>query len=337
MSGKWGITGYVALSVITWGLATDPPLETYNVDRSGLSVSGVSSGAIMASQLHVIYSSKIMGVGLVAGVPFACSGGSLAGLSTCMKVPSLESVATFTALVTTGAFFGNVDATYHMRHDKVFIFSGQQDSVVHPDNGPNIARFYEHFIHDSHNIKKVFNLQTEHCMPTENFGGSCSVLSDTNYLNNCGYNGAFEILNFIYGGHLVRPSSNTALSGELRKFNQAEFFTAPPLTYSFDTTGYIYIPSRCRDKSHKCKLHVALHGCKMGRHYINEDYVRHGGYNEVGELNDVIILYPQVVPIPLNPYGCWDGYGYTGAMFATNKGFQEEGVRRMMRQVMGGW
>lgn len=32
------------------------------------------------------------------------------------------------------------------------------------DNGPNIARFYEHFIHDSHNIKKVFNLQTEHCM-----------------------------------------------------------------------------------------------------------------------------------------------------------------------------
>lgn len=44
--------------------------ETYNVDRSGLSVSGVSSGAIMASQLHVIYSSKIMGVGLVAGGRF---------------------------------------------------------------------------------------------------------------------------------------------------------------------------------------------------------------------------------------------------------------------------
>lgn len=26
MSGKWGITGYVVLSFITWGLATDPPL-----------------------------------------------------------------------------------------------------------------------------------------------------------------------------------------------------------------------------------------------------------------------------------------------------------------------
>ena len=33
-----------------------------------------------------------------------------------------------------------------------------------PGNGPNIARFYEHFIHDRHNIKKVFDMHTEHCM-----------------------------------------------------------------------------------------------------------------------------------------------------------------------------
>lgn len=56
------------------------------------------------------------------------------------------------------------------------------------------------------------------------------------------------------------------------------------------------------------------------RHYINEDYVRHGGYNEVGELNDVIILYPQVVPTALNPFGCWDGYGYTGVWFGKCQG-----------------
>ncbi|XP_048780035.1 uncharacterized protein LOC125683202 isoform X2 [Ostrea edulis] len=312
-------------------------LETYNVDRSSLSVSGVSSGAIMASQLHVIYSSRIMGVGLIAGVPFACSGGTLAGLTTCMSIPSLESVSTMEALVSSGALFGNADATYHMRHDKVFIFNGLEDSVVHPGNGPNIARFYRHYIHDSRNIKTVFDMHTEHCMPTDRVGGPCTVLSKTNYLNNCGYNGAFELLNFIYGGHLMRPSGNTTLAGQVKTFNQAQFFTAAPVTYSLDNTGYIYIPSNCLDKSNKCKLHVALHGCKMGRHYINEDYVRNGGYNEVGELNDIIILYPQVVPTLLNPSGCWDGYGYTGAMFATNKGYQEEGLRRMMTQVMGHW
>lgn len=47
------------------------------------------------------------------------------------------------------------------------------------------------------------NLPKPLLQPTENFGGACTVLSKTNYLNNCGYNGAFEILNFLYGGHLT--------------------------------------------------------------------------------------------------------------------------------------
>jgi hypothetical protein len=51
------------------------------------------------------------------------------------------------------------------------------------------------------------------------------------------------------------------------------------------------------------------------RHHINEDFVRHGGYNEVGELNDIIILYPQVTPTLMNLNSCWDGYGYTGSLF----------------------
>jgi len=37
------------------------------VDQTKISTSGISSGAAMATQLHVAYSSKIMGVGLVAG------------------------------------------------------------------------------------------------------------------------------------------------------------------------------------------------------------------------------------------------------------------------------
>ena len=53
----------------------------------------------------------------------------------------------------------------------------------------------------------------------------------------------------------------------------------------------------------------------LSRHYINEDYIKHAGYNEVGELNNIIILYPQVIPIVTNPNGCWDWFGYTGAFF----------------------
>ena len=41
--------------------------EQYNVDKSQISVSGISSGAAFATQIHVIYSSHIMGIGMVAG------------------------------------------------------------------------------------------------------------------------------------------------------------------------------------------------------------------------------------------------------------------------------
>ena len=39
------------------------------------------------------------------------------------------------------------------------------------------------------------------------------------------------------------------------------------------------------------------------------------GYNEVGELNNIIILYPQAVSIIGNPNGCWDWWGYNNAFY----------------------
>jgi len=39
----------------------------HQVDRSKISVSGFSSGAALAMQLHVSYSSVFMGVGILAG------------------------------------------------------------------------------------------------------------------------------------------------------------------------------------------------------------------------------------------------------------------------------
>lgn len=41
--------------------------EQYNVDRSQISTSGFSAGAELATQLHVAFSSLIMGAGLIAG------------------------------------------------------------------------------------------------------------------------------------------------------------------------------------------------------------------------------------------------------------------------------
>ena len=47
--------------------------QRYNIQPDSVSVSGISSGADIAHQLHVAYSSKIHGVGLLAGgCPVLC-------------------------------------------------------------------------------------------------------------------------------------------------------------------------------------------------------------------------------------------------------------------------
>ncbi|KAL5011973.1 hypothetical protein ScPMuIL_010524 [Solemya velum] len=123
------------------------------------------------------------------------------------------------------------------------------------------------------------------------------------------------MLNFFYGD-LRKPSSTTHLRGNLTTFDQSDFFhVSSPALYSMDSTGYVYIPSGCQSKTTRCKLHIAIHGCGQGRTVISEAYVRHAGYNEVGELNNIIILYPQVIKTPTNLQGCWDWFGYTGPAF----------------------
>ena len=53
---------------------------------------------------------------------------------------------------------------------------------------------------------------------------------------------------------------------------------------------------------------------------MGDKFVRHAGYNEVGGLNDIIILYPQVDSrlMSANPEGCWDWWGYTGLTFGNS-------------------
>ena len=79
-------------------LAADP-LGRYPVDPTQVSVSGISSGAFMANQLHIAHSADIMGVGLVAGGLYGCAVADtddtgvtpLASVATgaCMKTPHL--------------------------------------------------------------------------------------------------------------------------------------------------------------------------------------------------------------------------------------------------------
>lgn len=74
----------------------------------------------------------------------------------------------------------------------------------------------------------------------------------------------------------------------------------------------------------------------IGKHYVGDVVLRQSGYLEVGELNNVIILFPQIVPSivdPINPMGCWDWWGYTTKEFATKLGPQMYSIKAMIDTV----
>lgn len=64
--------------------------------------------------------------------------------------------------------------------------------------------------------------------------------------------------------------------------------------------------------------------------------MRETGYLEVGEVNNIIILFPQIEPSivsPTNPMGCWDWWGYTTKDFANKLGPQMYSVKAMIETV----
>ena len=53
------------------------------------------------------------------------------------------------------------------------------------------------------------------------------------------------------------------------------------------------------------------------RHNLGDEFARNTGYNEVGELNNIIIIYPQAISISItNPFGCWDYWGYASSLYS---------------------
>src|SRR5436305_15277904 len=97
--------GWLSLAVFGSWLASAlaqsgaPPLPAYNADVNQSSISGISSGAFMAVQFGVSWSSIMKGVGVIAGGPYYCARGTatdgllgnfgpdLRALGPCMKGP----------------------------------------------------------------------------------------------------------------------------------------------------------------------------------------------------------------------------------------------------------
>jgi len=307
-------------------------LSVTRVEKNTMSVSGISSGGCMATQLHVAYSSSIMGVGIISGAPYFCAQSDvLVALSSCMKYPDLISVPALVGAVEFAYGMNSIDNPVYLQNSNVFIFHGTLDNELVLGVADKLIDFYTHFV-PSARISSNLSIPAAHSFVTQNYGNPCSYFGEP-YMNDCDYDTAGHVLKWIYGP--LNPPTKANVSN-IVSMDQSSFVPFPYTTtqISMAKLGYAYIPTACHDSRVVCRLHVALHGCLQNIDSIGFAFIKYSGYNEWAESNNIVVIYPQTIAsptLPYNPKACWDWWGYTGPEYASQLAPQLQVIRGMMK------
>lgn len=333
------VLGWLLLGLANLCIAESPrPLGAYGVDLQQTSVSGLSSGAFMATQFDVANSGQLIGVGVVAGGPFYCAGlfpgvaPETAAQTLCMNPLGNNGPKAAEALRVAQrlASAQQIDDWRNLKRQRVYMFSGTQDKVVTQRVVEQNALFFSLAGVPADHIKYVDTVAAGHAMITDSASDKACGVSEGPFINNCGLKQAQDILNWIYPG--LKPAA--AAAPGLAMFDQSEF--DPEHRATLGPVGFVYVPAAC--EAGGCRVHVVFHGCLQGERKIGDRYARSTGYNEVAEANRLIVLYPQVEASYKNPQGCWDFWGYTSddavtPDFYSRQAPQIAAVMRMVKRL----
>ncbi|WP_195763490.1 extracellular catalytic domain type 2 short-chain-length polyhydroxyalkanoate depolymerase [Duganella guangzhouensis] len=282
-----------------------------------VSVSGISSGGFMAAQLATAYSSVFMGVGVIAAGPYFCAGtypelNYLGNATTTCMTPAIAAVAADAGISWANARrfaqAGFIDPVSNLARQKVYVFSGSNDTTVKTMVVDAVPKYYALAHVPAANIVYDKTTKAGHSIVTAKPSDVACPVTAPPYINDCDFTQSQVLLKHIYGPAVQKPSPS-ATQG-ITRFNQGEFFSSERA--SMDADAYVYIPAVCQRSA--CGVHVAFHGCEQGASVIGDRFYNGTGYNEFADTNKLIILYPQAHPssgIPANPKGCWDFWGYS--------------------------
>jgi poly(3-hydroxybutyrate) depolymerase len=306
------------------GDAGVPPMR---IDLSQTSTSGLSSGAFMAVQFHVAFSSIMKGAAIFAGGPFDCSQGSLTtALTTCEDPATVQDVTPLVAITNQWAGTGDIDSPSNLASQRVFLFGGAEDTTVSPLVMDALDAYYGSFIATSSIRYESRHAATGHTYPTLSYGGICEE-SATPWIGMCNYDGAGTALAQIYG---TLAAAATTPTGAYVSLAQGDYI-ADPASHSLADTAYAYVPTAC-SSGDTCRVHVVFHGCEQeATGAVGSAFYMHAGYNEWADTNHIVVLYPQTIPTPTtNPNSCWDFWGYDSTEYAKKGGPQMAMVRAML-------
>lgn len=347
-------------------------LGSYKASRKENSISGLSSGAFMTVQLHLAHSASFAGAGIIAGGPFRCAETYRRNdymtaddvriensLYICMNplIPQTAPDAKRLAQMAKDAFKDKlIDDWTNLADDRLYIFTGSADEVVYSDVVERTRQFYETLGVKSDNIRFVGDVPAGHCIVTKNPEDSALNTNQPPYINQGSLIQSHDILHYIYRD--LQPAAEHS-KGELIRFEQGPFVGTDTDKSSMSEFGYVYIPSNVlAGKVQEPRVHIVLHGCKQGYNYrdfvsgradianrppYGNRYITTTGYNEIGESNDIIMLYPQAEGIDndaiQNPEGCWDWWGYTDDVsqspYYSRNAIQIRAIHAMLERLCG--
>ncbi|MGZ3722036.1 MAG: PHB depolymerase family esterase, partial [Bdellovibrionales bacterium] len=223
------------------------------------------------------------------------------------------------------AGLGEIDATANLTGKPVYVYASPKDSIINPGNSDKLMEYLKTY---NTGINFVNSVASAHGFPTVDKGGACGF-GMLPWILKCGYDAAGEILQTMYGTLIAKGTFDAT---HLIKFSQTDFGGAQTPLFA---SGWIYVPASCA-RGETCKLHVALHGCQMNPEYIQDKFATLAGFNEWAESNKIIVLYPQSAKLPsVNPYACWDWFGFTGQNYVTKSAAQMSALKKMVERVQG--
>jgi poly(3-hydroxybutyrate) depolymerase len=304
-------------------------LPKLSILPGSVTVSGISAGGFMAVQYHVAYGDEVGGAGVLAGGPWYCAEGSMSrALGPCMKAKdAAPDGAALLEQARAAASRGQVAPLESLADDRLWVFHGELDTTVARPVSDALVEFYAGVL-PTEQIRYETSVPAAHGFPTLDEGVACGEAADP-YLNDCDFDAAGALLQHLYGDLAPRSRANP---GNLVAFDQRRYEAQGA---SLEPLGYAYVPAACR-QGQPCRLHIAFHGCRQGTTFAGRAFVENAGYNEWAEPNGIVVLYPQVarsLAMPLNPQGCWDWWGYTGADYAFRDGAQLSSVRQMTQAL----
>jgi hypothetical protein len=339
-----------------------PPYQ--GLDRSAVTVSGLSSGGFFAHQFHIAYSGQVNGAGIIAGGPFGCVENIpnpywplfvldrlSAALVACTHYlgdrfyglrPAPPKAEDSFKLIQEARRSQTIDDPGNLADDRVWLFRGMQDAIVPDRVVTTLKALYERLGIVAPRLR-VETRSANHGMPVDAFPPesrfpkrSCAEHAPP-FIIECGYEAAGLLLAHLYAGSFTSVAKDPHQNGALISFDQTEFFTGDAAA-SLSGVGYHYAPAQCGTGA--CRLHVAFHGCRQSADdqssdRVHDDFIRDAGYNRWAAANNLVILYPQATRSASNPNACWDFWGYTGSDYFGQKGKQMRAVKAMVDRVLG--